>query len=411
MDVLYDDALMQIALYLDYQSLKILHQISKRFHDFCDHSNLLYILRKKLSNSKLSICNYNLRELYHILRIDLEYKNISVGSSHGLILTNNGTVYVLGFMPGMQKCHVSTIISELKNVIQIEAGHSHSLALINTGEVYAFGLNISERLWLDKNTYANPYTKYNLLELSHIISISVGDYHSLLLTAIGQVYSCGHNFNGQLGFDESCSYIYYTPHGDNNLRLIPQLNNIIEISAGANHSLALVSNGQVYAFGSNSHGQLGINDADTRLNLPKLISDISDIIQISAGNYHSLMLTDQNRVYTCGYNINGQLGLGDNIDRYTPVVIPTLENVISISAGNDYSLVLLNTGYVYSFGCNDKWQLGLDTELNYDVNIPTIISKLNDIVQISAGRDSSFAVSDNGTIYAFGDNNWGSKID
>src|SRR5437868_11778015 len=118
MNILYDDVIVQIALHLNYYQLKILQQTSKRFHNFFDQKCLISIFRQKLVGTKLSLMDYNLKELCHLSYANLQYKNISVGSTHGLILTNHGYVYVLGYLSDFEYCNTSRIIPGLKNIIQ-----------------------------------------------------------------------------------------------------------------------------------------------------------------------------------------------------------------------------------------------------------------------------------------------------
>jgi alpha-tubulin suppressor-like RCC1 family protein len=141
----------------------------------------------------------------------------------------------------------------------------------------------------------------------------------------------------------------------------------IQIASGAVHSLILNSNGNVFSFGRNivilslmlKDGQLGLGDYDD-INIPTLISSLDNIIQISTGSSHSMVLNRNGRVYAFGLNnviftINlkvGQLGLGDNFNRSIPTLINSLTNITQISLGGSHSMVLNNQGRIYSFGGN-----------------------------------------------------------
>ena len=153
--------------------------------------------------------------------------------------------------------------------------------------------------------------------------------------------------------------------------LIQGLNNIIDISTNDYHSLALTSNGQIYGFGSNVSGELAFefDPDDYNIHTPRLLPLIN-IISISAGKYHSLALTIDGKVYAFGNNKSGSLGLGDN-NPYIPTLIPGLSNIRQISAGNEYSLTLSNDSNLYVFGNNEYGQLGLG---DYDnKSVPTLL--------------------------------------
>ncbi len=113
--------------------------------------------------------------------------------------------------------------------------------------------------------------------------------------------------------------------------MIPTLENIISISAGAYHSLVLNNMGEVYSFGANNNGRLGLGNSYHE-NIPKLIPTLKNIISISTGYYHSLALDRDGKVYGFGSNTSARLGLTDDT-LFIPTLIPTLENIISISAG------------------------------------------------------------------------------
>ena len=222
-----------------------------------------------------------------------------------------------------------------------------------------------------------------------ITAVSAGSYHSLFLTSTGAVYATGHNVNGQLGV------------GDFTQRNVPTLItsvigslNIIDISTGSNHSLFLTSAGAVYATGNNYCGELGLGDTNNR-NIPTLITSGIGSLTIttaSAIGDHSLFLTSAGAVYAAGYNATGQLGLGDNNSRSTPIFINGVGGVTitAVSGGYYHSLFLTSTGTVYATGYNGNGQLGLgDTSTSTIYYIPTLMSsgtysRLSDIPYRSA---------------------------
>lgn len=211
---------------------------------------------------------------------------------------------------------------------------------------------------------------------NNIIEISAGGNKSLLLDNQGHVYSFGFGSFGNLGLGKLIN-----EQNKNIPTLIPGLDNIIRISTGAYYSLVLNNRGQVYAFGGNEFGQLGVGDHHIK-NIPTLILGFDNIIEISAGNNftgigrdNSLLLDDEGHVYTFGYNCHGWLGLGNSRNTNVPTKILILNNIIQIAACGGHSLVLNNRGKIYSFGCNTYGQLGLGH--NEDRNIPTLIPDFN----------------------------------
>ena len=245
----------------------------------------------------------------------------------------------------------------------------------------------------------------NLCHLSSTHNISASWEHSLVLSGNGRVYTFGKNDNGQLGLGDIA---FFRTKSRTNPKVITDLYNIIQVSSGDIHSLVLSTSGQIYAFGNEEFGQLGLGDnpyafgGTKDANTPKLISNLTHIIQISAGFRYSLALDNNGQIYAFGDNDAGQLGLGDKYNRDRPTLIPNLTHIIQIAAGYSHSLALAldNNGQIYAFGYNHNGQLGD----NNNRNIPTLISNLTNIIQISSGYTHSLALNNNGQVYAFGNN-------
>jgi len=177
------------------------------------------------------------------------------------------------------------------------------------------------------------------------------------------------------------------------------------ISAGLHHTL-ITKKGRVYSFGYDNNGQLGFGDYKYKdKNIPTLIPGLNNIIQAIAGSWHSLALTKNGLVYSFGRNQSGQLGLGDTNDRNFPILILGLKNIKQIATGSSHTLAVTKDGQVYAFGSNYYGELGLGH--NNQRNTPTLIPGLNNIKQVTAGSQDSLALTEDGQIYSFGYNNYG----
>lgn len=161
-------------------------------------------------------------------------------------------------------------------------------------------------------------------------------------TPPGTPYSWGAETTGALGNDAALSGAQGPP------AQIPGLGRVIDISAGYAHSLAVVDGGEVYAWGSDSKGQLGDGGAtNTDQGVPVRVTGISTAVAVAAGGEHSLALLADGTVMAWGSDVNG--ALGDNAtagDKTTPVPVASLTQVKAISAGTAHSLALLTNGTV-----------------------------------------------------------------
>ena len=237
--------------------------------------------------------------------------------------------------------------------------------------------------------------------------VAAGRNHTLAINSRGELYAWGSNKNGQLGIGTTT---------DNELapQRVGRDSDWKAVSGGVNHSLALKSDGTLYAWGKNDRGQLGIGSTENRTT-PQRVGSADDWKAISAGFSHSLALKSDNTLYAWGDNRLGALGNGENganltdtsKDKTAPIQIGTESNWQTISANNSYSMALKDTGTLYTWGSNSMGQLGDGT--NRDKNEPTPIQEGTNWETISAGLASSLAIKNDGsgTLYTWGYNGEG----
>jgi len=239
---------------------------------------------------------------------------------------------------------------ETGNVTQIAAGNYDSFAVTSSGQLYAFGDNQYGQLGNATHNaanLANPIPAPVVLPgaTGGVVRVAAGGAHTLALTSTGQLYAFGINLAGELGSATNSGSASANPTPAP-VTLPGATGVVAQIAAGGSHSLALTSTGQLYAFGDNTYGQLGStvgNGAPSPNPTPALVSlpgATGAITQISAGAYHSLALTSTGQLYAFGGNFEGQLGtainLGTNAANPTPlqVSLPGATGaVIRIAAG------------------------------------------------------------------------------
>lgn len=231
--------------------------------------------------------------------------------------------------------------------------------------------------------------------------IACGGWHTVAICADSTVKAFGENATGQIGNGNTTDQS--TPFS------VPGLSGVVAVSAGGDqleaHSMALKSNGTVWAWGSNLYGGLG-NGSTNNTTAPVQSITLTDVIAISAGGWHSVALKSDSTVWTWGWNTDGQLGDGTTTDRTIAGQVPGLTGIVAIAAGTYHVLALKADGTVWAWGDNVSGQIGNGT-VTTDVKTPVQVSGLTDVVMIKTGRFFSLAVKTDGTVWTWGENLYG----
>ncbi len=334
---------------------------------------------------------------------------VSSGYSHSLALRGDGRVLAWGPNNSHGELGNGTFtppppavseVAGLTDIVAISAGGDYSLALKRDGTVWAWGYNVFRQL--GDGTQVDRATPVRVPGLSEIVAVSAGNSHSLALQKDGTVWAWGDNWYGQLG------------DGTREERATPVkvagLSGLTAVAAGNGHSLALDRAGTVWAWGVNYFGQLGDGTQDVRAtpvpvwSLPLVLAPTG--ARTAAGGAHSLQVHADGTVSTWGRNQVGQLGDGSTAPRSTPVQVKGLADAVAVAGGQDHSLALKSDGTVWAWGTNAAGQLGTGTPSD-NQGAPQQVSELTRMVAVAANGKHSLALKDNGTVWAWGDNQYG----
>jgi alpha-tubulin suppressor-like RCC1 family protein len=185
---------------------------------------------------------------------------------------------------------------------------------------------------------------------------------------------------------------------------------VVQVAGGTVHALAVRSDGTVWSWGLNEHGELG-DGTTTDRNTPVQVAGLTGITQVAAGAFFSLALRSDGTVWGWGFNQNGQLGRGMVTDHeVTPARVAVLNGVTKIAAGRDFALALRSDGIVFAWGHGQLGQLGNGGTA--DSPRPVKIAGLSRVTGIAAGAEASLATENDGvsavtSVWAWGANQYG----
>jgi alpha-tubulin suppressor-like RCC1 family protein len=301
---------------------------------------------------------------------------MSTSLEHALFLKADGTVAAAGANESGQLGIGSMVPTfttvtpltdpSMKNVIQISAGYTHSVALRADGTVWSWGLNDRGQLGVGQ-IFTHPcqcaITPFQTLGISDVVQIDAGKEFTVALKADGTVWAWGTNTSGQLGNGSTAMGQPFPLQVGANLA---GFNNIIAVSAGASHAMALKLDGTVWVWGRNSEGQLGNGTTGGNWLLPQQSPLISGIAQISAGSAHNIAFRNDGKFWAWGSNASGQFGNGTiETGGCRCVSIPqqnsVFTNLVEIEALGSGTFARLSDGSVRAWGANLAGEVGNGT--------------------------------------------------
>ena len=292
---------------------------------------------------------------------------------------------------------------------QDSAGYGFSVALGSDGNLYSWGDNGLGQLGrtVTSNTPANRPNKVETPAGITFTSVSAGRSYAVAVSSEGNLYSWGDNSAGRLGRDTTGT----SDPKPSKVQTTPAGINFTSVSAGWGHTAALDSQGNIYTWGDNTHGELGRSTVgSTQGNYPGKVDTPTGITftQASAGGSHSVAVSDDGSLYTWGNSDNGRLGRDTN---NTPAGKPgKADNPTGItftqaSAGGWHTVAVSSDGNLYTWGDSDHGRLGRDTSKTPadkpgKADNPTGIT----FTQASAGAWYCLAQGSDGNLYSWGDN-------
>jgi alpha-tubulin suppressor-like RCC1 family protein len=279
----------------------------------------------------------------------------------------------------------------------VAGGYKHSLAIKTDGTLWAWGENLQGQLGLgDTTTRSSPVQVGALTTWS---KVTAGYFFSLAIKTDGTLWSWGSNTNGgPLGLGNGTSY--------SSPKQVGALTNWATVSGGNIHVLATKTTNTLFSWGNNGFGQLGLGNI-SNYNSPKQVGALSNwATVVGGGNNFSLAVKTDGTLWAWGSGGAGNLGLNSIYSYSSPMQVGALTGWSKVAAGTQSSLAIKTNGTLWSWGTNSNGQLGLGNITNY--SSPKQIGALTTWSTLVLGiADNSGAIKTDGTLWGWGRNNYG----
>lgn len=291
-----------------------------------------------------------------------------------------------------------------------------SSATVTSGSTLLISLNATLKVQAysgttSSNVIASQYTNAGM--------VSAGARHTLILKSNGTVWATGDDTYGELGIGDVTGATKLNPVQVMESSGVPLIG-VVNVAAGADESFAVDSSGNVWAWGYNVHGELALGTTTNALYATQ-ITTLTNIIGVASNQYHTLALQANGSVWSFGADGSGQVGNGavaSYVTQATKVVAPNgqsgyLSGIVAVAAGANHSLALDNAGMLWSWGSDGYSQLGDDDSTLTSQTSPVSVinggtgAALANVIGVAANATNSFALRNDGSVFACGDNSTG----
>ncbi|MGZ6927226.1 MAG: RCC1 domain-containing protein [Acidimicrobiia bacterium] len=304
-----------------------------------------------------------------------------------------------GYSPVRDVGEVSILNDDPVVWSSVSAGDDHTCGLVS-GASFCWGLDGNGELGdaAESSTAASPVRTVSVgADLTQVAS---GDFHTCARATTGAAYCWGMNSSGQIG------------DGTTTDRNVPTAvtalgSGVASIGAGGRHSCAVTTAGELRCWGDNNDGEVG-DGTTTDRNVPVTVTGFaSGVAEVAVGSRHACARTTDGAVWCWGANGSGQLGDGSTTPSAVPVAVSGLgSGVAHITAGDDTTCAVTDTGAASCWGANGSGQLGDGSTTPSAV--PVAVSGLGSgVTRIDAGGANACAVTTAGAAYCWGDDFYG----
>jgi len=278
----------------------------------------------------------------------------------------------------------------------VDCGTEFTVAVRSDSTLWAWGFNGNGQLGLP--SIADTNVPVQVAATRKWIFATTGAFHTFAISTDSTLWGCGFNQEGNLGKGSNETSVL-------NLTQISATSHWRTITGGYVHSAAIRNDGTLWTTGWNMYGQLGLGDTTTRIIFSQV--DTSHTWKLaSAGGIMTYAIKNDGTLWGWGYNGDGELGSGNTISQSKPTQIGSANNWVAVSAGFQFGIALKADGTIWSWGFNGNGQLGRSTSGMLD-SVVTQIGSANNWKTIAAGSGFAFAIKSDSTLWGWGYNGQG----
>lgn len=346
------------------------------------------------------------------------YPAVAAGENYSLVLKEDGTLLAAG-NNGDGRMGINTVstlspVAAAGIVDSVDTGVFATIVKRKDGTFWGWGQNLYAQLGIG-NTNSPITAPAEITGMPGVSALSMGRYHTIILTEDGSYWAAGSRYNGSSG-DGAVANSYRTPQ-------LPQAvagfdnSGVVSVAAGYDYMMLVKSDGSLWGAGVTGDGRQGVPAAGNIPVLTQRIAMGNDNARVfTSKNNFSMVIKNDGSLWAAGDNISGQLGNNTVADQTGFVqvqetfvesgetITQPMINVAMVALGDEHSMILKNDGSLWAVGNNGGYRLGIFSDANRRTRA---VKVMDNVAHVAAGLNHTLVVTSDGLLYAFGANGFG----
>ncbi|CAE7237272.1 UVR8 [Symbiodinium sp. CCMP2592] len=281
------------------------------------------------------------------------------------------------------------------DVVPLAAGDLHTVVVSKSGELWAAGDNQLGQLGTGGTVGQHAFV--HVAVDGKIKAVAAGGVHTAAITESGELWTWGNSWCGQLGVSPVTSG-FHVP-----VKVSVNGQKIVAVAAGEVHTAAITDSGELWTWGPKKPDDMCPGVASVNGHVPVIVNaSDQQIVAVAAGRRHIVAITDSGELWTWGRNGDGQLGVGDTVDRHAPVKVNVDgQKIVAVAAGHLHTAAITDSGELWGWGRNDYGQLGIGDKQDRHAPVKVNVDGQKIVAVAARGRHSA-AITEAGDLWTWG---------